>query len=41
MSSVETSNRSHTIKYQLLGEDLDALVSISCDEDLKKHDGEV
>lgn len=28
-------NQSHTIKYQLPGEDLDALVSVSCDEDLQ------
>ncbi|KAH8521697.1 hypothetical protein H0E87_002671 [Populus deltoides] len=28
-------NESHTIKYQLPGEDLDALVSVSCDEDLQ------
>ncbi|XP_062096490.1 uncharacterized protein LOC133802234 [Humulus lupulus] len=28
-------NQTHTIKYQLPGEDLDALVSVSCDEDLQ------
>ncbi|XP_010923831.1 uncharacterized protein [Elaeis guineensis] len=28
-------NQPHTIKYQLPGEDLDALVSVSCDEDLQ------
>ncbi|XWS40465.1 hypothetical protein CRYUN_Cryun18bG0142400 [Craigia yunnanensis] len=28
-------NQSQTIKYQLPGEDLDALVSVSCDEDLQ------
>lgn len=28
-------NEAHTIKYQLLREDLDSLVSISCDEDLQ------
>ncbi|KAJ6839335.1 uncharacterized protein M6B38_315115 [Iris pallida] len=28
-------NQAHTIKYQLPGEDLDALVSVSCDEDLQ------
>ncbi|KAK4759690.1 hypothetical protein SAY87_022821 [Trapa incisa] len=28
-------NEAHTIKYQLPGEDLDALVSVSCDEDLQ------
>ncbi|XP_061953750.1 uncharacterized protein LOC133676157 [Populus nigra] len=28
-------NEPHTIKYQLPGEDLDALVSVSCDEDLQ------
>ncbi|XVE67553.1 hypothetical protein DITRI_Ditri08aG0170100 [Diplodiscus trichospermus] len=28
-------NQVHTIKYQLPGEDLDALVSVSCDEDLQ------
>uniref|UniRef100_A0A3Q7EWM3 Protein kinase domain-containing protein n=1 Tax=Solanum lycopersicum TaxID=4081 RepID=A0A3Q7EWM3_SOLLC len=28
-------NNCHTIKYQLPGEDLDALVSVSCDEDLQ------
>lgn len=28
-------HQSHTIKYQLPGEDLDALVSVSCDEDLQ------
>ncbi|XP_059625383.1 uncharacterized protein LOC132268566 [Cornus florida] len=28
-------NQIHTIKYQLPGEDLDALVSVSCDEDLQ------
>ncbi|XP_050222955.1 uncharacterized protein LOC126673046 [Mercurialis annua] len=27
-------NQAHVIKYQLPGEDLDALVSVSCDEDL-------
>ncbi|KAJ4702634.1 Mitogen-activated protein kinase kinase kinase [Melia azedarach] len=27
--------QTHTIKYQLPGEDLDALVSVSCDEDLQ------
>ncbi|CAA7405502.1 unnamed protein product [Spirodela intermedia] len=27
--------QAHTIKYQLPGEDLDALVSVSCDEDLQ------
>ncbi|CAI9117889.1 OLC1v1019378C2 [Oldenlandia corymbosa var. corymbosa] len=27
-------NQPHTIKYQLPGEDLDALISVSCDEDL-------
>lgn len=27
-------NQTHVIKYQLPGEDLDALVSVSCDEDL-------
>ncbi|KAM6548131.1 hypothetical protein CsatB_019807 [Cannabis sativa] len=38
-------NQTHTIKYQLPGEDLDALVSVSCDEDLQNmmeeclHDG--
>ncbi|XP_022762624.1 uncharacterized protein LOC111308526 isoform X2 [Durio zibethinus] len=28
-------DQAHTIKYQLPGEDLDALVSVSCDEDLQ------
>ncbi|OIT22826.1 PREDICTED: uncharacterized protein LOC109217063 [Nicotiana attenuata] len=28
-------NNCHTVKYQLPGEDLDALVSVSCDEDLQ------
>ncbi|KAF6135120.1 hypothetical protein GIB67_040431 [Kingdonia uniflora] len=28
-------NEAHTIKYQLPGEELDALVSVSCDEDLQ------
>lgn len=28
-------DQTHTIKYQLPGEDLDALVSVSCDEDLQ------
>ncbi|KAA8544750.1 hypothetical protein F0562_019546 [Nyssa sinensis] len=28
-------NQAHMIKYQLPGEDLDALVSVSCDEDLQ------
>ncbi|XP_042519654.1 uncharacterized protein LOC122093387 isoform X2 [Macadamia integrifolia] len=28
-------NQPHTVKYQLPGEDLDALVSVSCDEDLQ------
>ncbi|KAJ4832744.1 hypothetical protein Tsubulata_026195 [Turnera subulata] len=28
-------SQAHTIKYQLPGEDLDALVSVSCDEDLQ------
>ncbi|KAK8629818.1 hypothetical protein V6N13_078644 [Hibiscus sabdariffa] len=28
-------NQAHTIKYQLPGEDLDALISVSCDEDLQ------
>ncbi|KAL4340004.1 hypothetical protein GQ457_08G008040 [Hibiscus cannabinus] len=28
-------NQAHAIKYQLPGEDLDALVSVSCDEDLQ------
>lgn len=28
-------NQAHVIKYQLPGEDLDALVSVSCDEDLQ------
>ncbi|XP_051120549.1 uncharacterized protein LOC127244179 [Andrographis paniculata] len=28
-------NQPHLIKYQLPGEDLDALISVSCDEDLK------
>ncbi|URD83365.1 Protein kinase domain containing protein [Musa troglodytarum] len=28
-------SRPHTIKYQLPGEDLDALISVSCDEDLQ------
>ncbi|CAN4080376.1 unnamed protein product [Withania somnifera] len=28
-------SHSHTIKYQLPGEDLDALVSVSCDEDVQ------
>ncbi|PON58264.1 Mitogen-activated protein kinase kinase kinase [Trema orientale] len=28
-------NQTHVIKYQLPGEDLDALVSVSCDEDLQ------
>lgn len=28
-------NQPHTIKYQLPGEDVDALVSVSCDEDLQ------
>ncbi|KAF8030685.1 hypothetical protein BT93_D0002 [Corymbia citriodora subsp. variegata] len=28
-------NQPHTIKYQLPGEELDALVSVSCDEDLQ------
>ncbi|RZR87977.1 hypothetical protein BHM03_00015456 [Ensete ventricosum] len=27
--------RPHTVKYQLPGEDLDALISVSCDEDLQ------
>lgn len=27
-------NQTHSVKYQLPGEDLDALVSVSCDEDL-------
>ncbi|KAK6947210.1 PB1 domain [Dillenia turbinata] len=42
-------DQAHTIKYQLPGEDLDALVSVSCDEDLQNmmeecnalEDGEV
>ena len=33
--TVTIYNESHTIKYQLPGEDLDALVSVSCDEDLQ------
>ncbi|XP_052307775.1 uncharacterized protein LOC7479203 isoform X3 [Populus trichocarpa] len=33
--TVAIYNQSHTIKYQLPGEDLDALVSVSCDEDLQ------
>ncbi|KAL5975777.1 hypothetical protein ACLOJK_020104 [Asimina triloba] len=28
-------NQPHNIKYQLLGEELDALVTVSCDEDLR------
>ncbi|GFS44830.1 kinase superfamily with octicosapeptide/Phox/Bem1p domain-containing protein [Actinidia rufa] len=28
-------NQAHVVKYQLPGEDLDALVSVSCDEDLQ------
>ncbi|XP_058096453.1 uncharacterized protein LOC131242065 isoform X2 [Magnolia sinica] len=31
----KTYSQAHTIKYQLPGEDLDALVSVSCDEDLQ------
>ncbi|KAF6167437.1 hypothetical protein GIB67_024022 [Kingdonia uniflora] len=31
----EIFNQPHTIKYQLLGEDLDALISVSFDEDLQ------
>ncbi|KAF6141133.1 hypothetical protein GIB67_006578 [Kingdonia uniflora] len=31
----EICNQSHTIKYQLPGEDLDALISVSSDEDLQ------
>ncbi|XP_059666718.1 uncharacterized protein LOC132312386 [Cornus florida] len=33
--TVTVYNQTHTIKYQLPGEDLDALVSVSCDEDLQ------
>ncbi|KAJ6415377.1 hypothetical protein OIU84_004217 [Salix udensis] len=33
--TVAIYSQSHTIKYQLPGEDLDALVSVSCDEDLQ------
>ncbi|XWS62345.1 hypothetical protein CRYUN_Cryun06bG0003100 [Craigia yunnanensis] len=33
--TVAIYNQAHTIKYQLPGEDLDALVSVSCDEDLQ------
>ncbi|GAV67172.1 PB1 domain-containing protein/Pkinase_Tyr domain-containing protein [Cephalotus follicularis] len=32
---MEIYNQTHAIKYQLPGEDLDALVSVSCDEDLQ------
>ncbi|XP_052202511.1 uncharacterized protein LOC127808147 isoform X2 [Diospyros lotus] len=34
VKALEFYNQVHTIKYQLPGEDLDALVSVSCDEDL-------
>lgn len=33
--ALEVYNQVHVIKYQLPGEDLDALVSVSCDEDLQ------
>ncbi|KAF7120319.1 hypothetical protein RHSIM_Rhsim13G0170400 [Rhododendron simsii] len=33
--AVTIYNQAHIIKYQLPGEDLDALVSVSCDEDLQ------
>lgn len=33
--ALEVYNQFHVIKYQLPGEDLDALVSVSCDEDLQ------
>ncbi|XP_044505908.1 uncharacterized protein LOC123225758 [Mangifera indica] len=33
--TLEVYSQVHVIKYQLPGEDLDALVSVSCDEDLK------
>ncbi|KAK9152495.1 hypothetical protein Syun_010804 [Stephania yunnanensis] len=33
--TVSLYNQTHTIKYQLPGEELDALVSVSCDEDLQ------
>ncbi|KAM7492595.1 hypothetical protein LguiA_035516 [Lonicera macranthoides] len=33
--TIEIYNQTHAIKYQLPGEDLDALVSVSCDEDLQ------
>lgn len=33
--TMEIYNRPHTIKYQLPGEELDALISVSCDEDLQ------
>ncbi|KAF3436989.1 hypothetical protein FNV43_RR19742 [Rhamnella rubrinervis] len=33
--SLSIYNQTHVIKYQLPGEDLDALVSVSCDEDLQ------
>lgn len=33
--TAEMCNQPHLIKYQLPGEDLDALISVSCDEDLQ------
>lgn len=33
--TTSVNSQAHTIKYQLPGEDLDALVSVSCDEDLQ------
>lgn len=33
--TIKIHNQPHIIKYQLPGEDLDALVSVSCDEDLQ------
>ncbi|KAH7557856.1 hypothetical protein JRO89_XS11G0229600 [Xanthoceras sorbifolium] len=33
--TMEVYNQTYVIKYQLPGEDLDALVSVSCDEDLQ------
>ncbi|KAK3010145.1 hypothetical protein RJ639_011802 [Escallonia herrerae] len=33
--AISMYNETHAVKYQLPGEDLDALVSVSCDEDLQ------
>lgn len=35
LKALSIYNQTHVIKYQLPGEDLDALVSVSCDEDLQ------